>query len=109
MTTTCRPLPRVKLSGRSEVTVVWARTLPVERANVESNAATRDAAKRFEDIMTCSARIPQKWLRVLRQEFAQVREVARTQMFGIKLRHRTPRQSRQSSRRREMSLTIRHT
>src|SRR5689334_7409169 len=109
MTTTCRPLPSVKLAGRSDVTVVWARTPPGEKANVEMKAARNETARRCENIMTCLARIPQKWLRALRQEFAQMFESARTDTFGMKPRHRTPRGTGQSSRRREISLTIRHT
>src|SRR4026209_2392308 len=55
----CRPLSSVKLAGRSEVTVVWANALPAENANVEMRAATTEAAKRCEDIMTYLARMPQ--------------------------------------------------
>jgi hypothetical protein len=40
------------------VTVVWANVLPAEKANVEMKAATREAAKRCEDIMTYLAFIP---------------------------------------------------
>jgi hypothetical protein len=49
----------VKLAGRSDVTVVWATALPAENANVEMRAATTEAAKRCEDIMTYLARLPQ--------------------------------------------------
>jgi hypothetical protein len=49
----------VKLAGRSDVTVVCANALPGEKANVETRAATREAAKRCEDIMTYLARMPQ--------------------------------------------------
>ncbi|GLR86973.1 hypothetical protein GCM10007857_36840 [Bradyrhizobium iriomotense] len=40
----------MKLLGGAEVTVVWANAPPVERAQVESNAARRRAADRYEDI-----------------------------------------------------------
>ncbi|MEH2500680.1 hypothetical protein V1294_007159 [Bradyrhizobium sp. AZCC 1678] len=43
------------------MTVVWANALPAENANVEMKAATREAAKRCEDIMTYLARMPQSW------------------------------------------------
>src|SRR6185295_18476363 len=47
------PLASVKLAGRSEVTVVWARTCVAEKVKGKTSAATRQAAKRCEDIMTC--------------------------------------------------------
>ncbi|WP_246666812.1 hypothetical protein [Bradyrhizobium guangdongense] len=49
MTTTCIPFARVKLAGGADVTVVWAMA-PVETTQ-ESNAARRQAAERFEDII----------------------------------------------------------
>jgi hypothetical protein len=101
----------VKLAGRSEVTVVWASALlPAVMANVEIKAATSEAAKRCDDIMTYLARIPRKEVPDLQQEFAQnFRSEIQTGLFGMKPRHRTPRPRRRSSRRREKSLTIRHT
>src|SRR5690242_4534858 len=51
MTTTCRPLLRVKLAGGADVTVVWANEAPVEITQQESNAATKLAAERFEGII----------------------------------------------------------
>jgi hypothetical protein len=48
------------------VTVVWANALPAENANVEMKTATREAAKRCEDIMTYLARMPQTGRPVLR-------------------------------------------
>jgi hypothetical protein len=60
ITTTCRPLPRVKLAGRSNVTVVWASALLAEKANIEIKAAANEAAKRCDDIMTYLARMLQK-------------------------------------------------
>src|SRR3954451_22811515 len=59
MTKTCKPLPRVKVAGGSDVTVVWARAR-LETAAAESSATKRTAAKRCEDIMTCLARCPQR-------------------------------------------------
>src|SRR5258707_12434429 len=88
MITTCRPLPRVKLAGRSDVTVVWAKPLPVEKANVEIKAKS-EAAKRCGDIMTYLE--------------------ARTQAFGVKPLHGTPQGNPAGSRSRETNLTIRHT
>src|SRR6476660_23179 len=81
------PLPRVKLAGRSDVTVVWASALPAEKANVEMKTATSEAAKRCDDIMTYLARIPQKRLGLLQQELAQMLEVTPTKSCR---RHRTP-------------------
>jgi hypothetical protein len=74
-------LPRVNVAGGSDVTVVWARAPLAESADAESRTAKREAAKRREDIMTCLE--------------------ARTQAFGIKPRHRTPRGSRWTPRSRE--------
>src|SRR5450759_1570076 len=70
ITTTWRPLPRVKVAGRSEVTVVWASVPLAERANAGSSTAKSEAAKRGEDIMTCVK--------------------ARTNASGLEPRHRTP-------------------
>src|SRR6185437_13273280 len=53
ITTTFRPLPRVKVAGGCDVTVVWARTPGAETANASSSAATEQTTKRDEDIMTC--------------------------------------------------------
>jgi hypothetical protein len=75
-------LSRVKLAGRSDVTVVWANALPAEKANVEMRAATREAANRCEGIMTCLALIPLNRSPVLRQEFAQMLEVTRQNRPG---------------------------
>jgi hypothetical protein len=57
--------------------VVWAKALSAEKANVEMKAATSEAAKRCEDIMTYLALIPQNRIPVLRQEFAQMLEITR--------------------------------
>src|SRR4029079_12467938 len=84
------PLPRVKLAGRSDVTVAWASALPAEKANVEMKTATSEAAKRYDDIMTYLARIPQKRSGLLQQELAQMLEVTRTKSSGTRPRHRTP-------------------
>src|SRR4029079_6489760 len=100
------PLPRVKLAGRSDVTVAWASALPAEKANVEMKTATSEAAKRCDDIMTYLARIPQKRLGLLQQELAQMLEVTPTKSST---RHRTPTPPSAMVTRREMSLTIRHT
>jgi len=54
ITTTCMPLGSVKLAGRSEVTVVWARTLAHERVIVNASAANKQA-ERCKDIMTCQS------------------------------------------------------
>jgi hypothetical protein len=45
-------------------------------------AATSEAAKRCEDIMTYLARMPQNRRPVLRQEFAQTLEVTRQNRSG---------------------------
>jgi len=67
------PLASVKLAGRSDVTVVWAKAGPAENAKVVTKAAaTSETAKRCEGIMTYLARIPQKRSPVLRPEFAQL-------------------------------------
>jgi len=47
------PLASVKVAGRSEVTVVWARTFVAEKVKGKTSAAMKQAAKRCEDIMTC--------------------------------------------------------
>src|SRR5437868_12657187 len=62
ITTTCMPLPRVKVVGRAEVTVVCASA--AETANGRASAKSRQA-KRCEDIMTCQLARTQK-LRDLR-------------------------------------------
>jgi carbamoylphosphate synthase large subunit len=64
------------------VTVVWAIALPAENANVEMKAATREAAKRCEDIMTYLARMPKNGLAVPPREFAQTLEVTRQNRSG---------------------------
>src|SRR5207253_6504854 len=100
ITTTCKPLPRVKLAGGSEVTVVWASAPLVETANAANSATKKGAAKRCDNIMTYLARIPKRWTPVFRQEYAQFSRVraAGTQAFGPKPRHPIPRGSRQTSR-----------
>jgi hypothetical protein len=40
--------------------VVWASTLPAEKANIEMKTAANEAAKRCDDIMTYLARMLQK-------------------------------------------------
>src|SRR4051812_802742 len=70
ITTTCRPLPRVKLAGGSEVTVVWA-SAPVATANVENSATKTGAAKRCDDIMTYLNAYSETVAPVFRQEYAQ--------------------------------------
>src|SRR5882724_6106335 len=99
------PLLSVKLAGRSEVTVVWART-PLEPANVESKTAEAKTAKRCACIITCPAqRKP-----VSRQRYAPF-------PIGVTVRTNHSATNRgihrgawaQASRRRENGLTIRHT
>jgi hypothetical protein len=48
MTTTCNPFGSVKVSGGSEVSVLWAKALVVKR----TSATNSEAAKRWGDIMT---------------------------------------------------------
>src|SRR5438132_1663409 len=105
---TCRPLPRVKLAGRSDVTVVWARAPLPESGTVEIHATSSETAKRCEDIMTYLPRIPAKPAAdctgtiAAPEQFALVRTLHPEQTrFGGKPLHRTARQQRCASRRRE--------
>src|SRR5258707_15809750 len=50
ITKTCRPLPRVKVAGGSDVTVVWARAPVVEISVAASSATKRGTAKQGDDI-----------------------------------------------------------
>jgi hypothetical protein len=75
-------LSSVKLAGRSEVTVVWAKALPPENANVVSRTAAMEAANRCEDIMTYLARVPQNRRPALWQTFARTLEVTRQNRPG---------------------------
>src|SRR5258705_4783587 len=76
ITTTCKPLPRVKLAGGSDVTVVWASAALVETANAANSARERWAAKRCDDIMTClNAYCDKGWTPVFRQGYARCSRV----------------------------------
>src|SRR5882724_4369924 len=104
------PLPRVKLAGRSDVTVVWASAPLPESVTVETNATSSETAKRWEDIMTYLPRIPAKpfadciGTMAVAERSALRRTVHPEQTpFGGKPQHRTLRQQRRASRRRENS------